>query len=345
MAAADIDGAERSDGTARVLAIIQSTRIAQMMFAMVELGIPDLLAGGPRSDADLAGHTGADGPSLHRLLRGLVAAEFLTQEPDGRFGLTASGQALRSDAPGGVQAQTRIQLHEARWRPWGDLVTSVRTGTSAMRRIFGMDEWEYLAHHPEVAERFNRFMSRNSMAQQDGILRAYDFSRFRTIVDVGGGHGQLLGAILRAYPSLHGILFDQPAVVAGAGAVLGELGVLDRCTVVGGSLLEAVPPGGDAYVLKLILHDWDDESARRILATVHRAMRPGDSLLVVERVLPEDRPMSTAEAISDLNMLIMLDGKERTSRQFDQLLESGGFRPQRIVPTSANVSVVEGVRL
>ena len=128
----------------------------------------------------------------------------MTQESDGRFALTSSGQAVRSDAPGGAHGLVRIQLHEVRWRPWGELVTSIRTGRSPMRQLYGMDDWEYLAQHPDVAERFNTFMSRNSMAQQDAILRAYDFSDLQTIVDVGGGQGQLLGAILRDYPSLHG---------------------------------------------------------------------------------------------------------------------------------------------
>ena len=341
----EVAPADRADGASRVRAIIEATRIAQMVYAMVELGLPDMLAGGSRADADLASHAGADEPSLRRLLRGLVAAEFLKQEPDGRFGLTSSGQALRSDAPEGVRDQVRIQLHEARWRPWGNLVTSIRTGRSTMADMFGAGTWDYEAQHPDVAERFNGFMSRNSRAQQDAVLRAYDFSGFRTLVDVAGGHGQLLGAILREYPSMHGVLFDQPAVVDGAGPVLRELGMADRCTVIGGSFFEMVPSGGDAYLLKLILHDWEDEPARKILATVRRAISAGVRLLVVDRVLPEDRPLSVADAVSDLNMLVMLEGKERAPSQLASLVEASGFRLERIVPTGSNVSIVECVAI
>src|SRR5947209_10194606 len=203
-----------------------------------------------------------------------------------------------------------------------------------------MSRFEYNEQHPEVNRLFNDLMTLGSQTRQDAIVEAYDFSRFGTIVDVGGGQGQLLGAILQRNPGLRGILFDQSHVVAGAADLLAGLGVEDRCTVTAGSFFERVPDGGDAYLLKFIIHDWDDESAAAILETVARAMRPGATLLVVDRGLPDDRPPAVADALIDLHMLVLLGGKERSGEEFRRLYERAGFQLSRIVPTSGDLSVV-----
>jgi len=329
---------------AGVRAVLQASRVAQMMYVMAELGLPELLADGPRPADDLAVATGAHAPSLYRLLRALAAAGFVTQEPGQRFALTARGAVLRPDAPGELAAQVRIQLSEPRWRPWGNLLASVRSGRSTFHDIFGMSDWEYQARHPELADHFNAFMSRRSTLQQAAIVAAYDFSRFGTVVDVGGGQGQLLAEILRANPGTRGILFDQPEVVRGADAILDTADLRGRCTIIGGSFLEAVPAGGDAYLLKSILHNWDDAPARDILRNVHDAMAPGGTLLLLERVLPEEQTLELGEAIADLTMLVILQGKERTEREFAALLDATGFRLERVVPTGADVGIVEGTR-
>ena len=335
-------GGDVADAAASVQSVIQATRVGPMMYAMVELGLPDLLADGPRSTDELATATGAHAPSLYRLLRALAAAGLVTQEPEQRFTLTARGAVLQSNAAGGLHAQVRVQLSETRWRSWGNLLTSVQTGRSAFRETFGMSGWEHQAQHPELAALFNEFMSRLTTLQQTAIVSAYDFSRFGTVVDVGGGHGELLGAILRANPSTRGILFDQPDVVAGAGGIREQADIRERCTVVGGSFFEAIPSGGDAYVLKSIIHDWDDESAHAILRTVRRAMETSGTLLLMDWVLPEDRALNLGEAIADLNMLVLLEGKERTASEFAALLDATGFRLERVVRTGSNISIVEG---
>jgi hypothetical protein len=277
---------------------------------------------------------------LYRFLRALAAAGLVTHEAQQRFVLTARGAALRSDAPGQLCAEARVRLIES--KGWGNLQMSVQTGKSAFRETLGSTYWEYREKHPEFAAAFNTLMTQQTDRQQALIVALYDFSRFHTVVDVGGGHGQLLSAILRANPGTHGILFDLPEVVEGAQGVLGQSDIRGRCTIAGGSFFDTVPMGGDAYVMKQTVHDWDDESARTILRVVRQAMESSGTLLLMERVLPEDRTLSLAEAIGDLNMLTCLDGKERTVSDFAVLFDATGFRLERVVPVDSNMSIIEG---
>src|SRR5215203_1642334 len=234
MSTADQPLNDRADSEAAtsVRAVLQASRVAQMMYAMAELGLPDLLAEGPRSANDLAIATGAHAPSLARLLRALAAAGFVTEGSDRRFALTARGAVLQADAPGELAAQVRTQLSEPRWRPWGNLLTSVRSGRSTFQDTFGMDVWDYQSRHPELAAHFNAFMTQRSLINQAALVAAYDFSRFGTIVDVGGGQGQLLAAVLHASPETHGILFDQPDVVRDVDGIFNAPDLHERCTVI-----------------------------------------------------------------------------------------------------------------
>jgi hypothetical protein len=343
------DGANyppQPDGAAldRLSQMIDGGRVAQIVAVAAELRLPDLLADGPRTAAQLAEATVTHAPTLARLLRALAAIGLLHMDGDS-YALTALGSALRSDHPRRLDLNARYWGQEPRWHSWGHLLDSVETGQAAFPAIFGMQTWEYNEQHPELNHVFNALMIAGSQRRQDAILAAYDFPRFGVIADIGGGHGQLLGAILQRYPDLRGILFDQPHVLAGAPELLAGLGVEERCTLVPGNFFESAPAGADTYLLKFILHDWADDAAAAILETVARAMQPGATLLVVDRVLPGDAVPPPGDAIIDLHMLVMLGGKERTEDEFRDLYDRAGFRLTRIIPTTSDVSLVEGKRV
>jgi hypothetical protein len=224
----------------------------------------------------------------------------------------------------------------------GELLYCVRTGNTAPQHLYGVDEWEYLAQHPETAAVFNDSMTDNTRRQIPAILEAYDFSGIGTLVDVAGGHRALLCAILGTYPAMRGVLFDLPSVVAGADRLLQAGGVAEHYQVVGGNMFETIPGGGDAYLLKLILHDWDDERASQILGNVRRTMGKAARLLLVENVIEPGNEPQPAKLL-DLVMLINLGGRERTAVEWEDLLAKAGFRITRIVPTRANVSIIEAI--
>lgn len=327
----------------QVSRMITGGRIAQVIAVAAELGIPDRLKDGPRTSDELAVATSTHAPSLHRLLQALAALGLVSAETAG-YALTPLGSALRSDRPERLDLFARYTGHDSVWRTWGHLLRSIRTGEAAFPDVFGMQMWEYREQNPAFGQLFDEWMTAGSLRRQDAILSAYDFSRFRTLVDVAGGHGQLLGAVLQRYPGLKGILFDQPHVVAGAAETLAGLGVQDRCTTIAGSFFEAVPSGGDAYMLKFILHDWDDDQAVAILQTVSRALTPDATLLAIDRVLPADGAPDPNVAMMDLHMLVSFAGKERTEREFRSLYDRAGFRLTRVVKTASDVSLIEGVR-
>jgi hypothetical protein len=331
------------EAIARLDQMIDGGRIAFLIATAAELRLPDLLANGPRTATELAGATATHPSTLGRFLRALEALGMVTTEGD-TYALTPLGSALRSDRPERLDLEARYWGSEAHWRPWGHLLDSIRTGEAAFPGIFGMSRWEYQQGHSEFDDLFNALMTRGSQTRQDAILGAYDFSRFGTVADIGGGRGQLLGAILQRYPALHGILFDQPHVLSGAAELLARLGVDDRCTLIPGSFFVRVPSGADAYMLKFILHDWDDDAAASILQTVARAMQPGATLLVIDRVLPDDAAPPLYDTLMDLHMLVLFAGKERTASEFRRLYEQTGFRLTRILPTSGDLSLIEGER-
>jgi hypothetical protein len=218
----------------------------------------------------------------------------------------------------------------------------VRTGANAFRHVHGIDSWSFRARHPELSASFDRAMTSLSRQVVSAVLETYDFGRFGHLVDVGGGNGAVLAAILAKYPTAHGVLFDQPHVVSGAGPILAAAGVADRCQVVGGSFFETVPAGGDAYILKAILHDWEDDPCVQILQTCRRAMAEGTALLVIEREL--GRPNQDPDPkFSDLNMLVGPMGQERTPAEYAALFAKGGFRFVGVTPSAVGTGVHEGV--
>ncbi len=320
-------------------------RVSQALYVAAKLGVADHLKDGPRSGEEVARSVGAHAPSLARLLRALVGIGILAEREDGRFALTAVGECLRSDAPDSQRAVAIFYGDRRHWGAWGALLQSVTTGEK-----FGgpgkLDFTDLAARDPEGAAIFNDAMSAFTRGMDAAVTEAYDFSRIRTLVDVGGGHGALLAGILRAQPHLRGILFDIPPVIDGARAHVERAGLGSRIELVAGSFFEVVPPGGDAYMLKFIIHDWDDERSTQILQSCRRAMDANGKLLLVERVVPplvEQIPAHREAVLADLNMLVLTGGRERTEAEYTSLLAKSGFRLERIVATASMVSVVEGV--
>ena len=311
--------------------LVNSYQLSQAIHVAAVLGIADLLADGPRSSDDLAEATGTNPRALYRLLRALAAFGLFHEDDERRFSLTELGDALRSDAPESVAGWAAFVGRRNIRDAWSVLEESIRTGENAFRLEHGVGVWEYRAQHPEESEAFDRAMASSSHLVIQSLIDAYDFGRFGTIVDVGGGNGTLLRALLAEYPGLNGVLFDQPHVVEGV-----DLG--ERGRVVAGSFFESVPEGGDAYLLKWIIHDWEDAESVAILRTV-RAQ--GGTLLLVERVVepPNEGPETK---LGDVNMLVGPGGQERTLDEFRSLFETAGYELVGDTPTATGMHVLEG---
>jgi O-methyltransferase domain/Dimerisation domain len=320
--------------------LVSGFHVTQAIHAAVELDLPDLIADGERTSDDLAQASGADPATLYRLLRALASLGVLHEAEGRRFSLTPLGQPLRSDVPGSMRGWARLVGREYVWRSWGNLANAVRSGENSFRALYGADVFEWRAEHPEESAIFDEAMRALTAPQMDAVLAAYDFGRFGTIVDVGGGNGTLLAALLAAHPRARGILFDQAHVVAGAEAVLGAAGVADRCAIVAGSFFEKVPEGGDAYTLKSIIHDWEDEESVAILRACRAAMGPDAVVLLIERDLgrPNENP---AAKLSDLNMLVMPGGRERSDEEYAALFELAGLRYTSTTVTATGHAVIE----
>ncbi len=320
-------------------------RVSQAIYVVAKLGIADLLADDPQGSDELARATEANEPALYRVLRFLTGVGLFDEVAPRRFGLTALGAGLRTDSPGSISPMALMMLDPYEWRPWGELLHSVRTGETAFDHVHGMGPFDYLNAHPDTGELFHRAMTSNTAQSGDAITRAYDFSGVRRLVDVGGGHGLLLATILRAYPAMRGVLFDRPEVVAGAAPALEAAGVADRCEVVGGDFFTAVAPGGDAYVLRQIIHDWDDARAAAILTNCRRAMREGGKVLVVERAIAPDYRQAMAELHLDMEMLVITSGIQRTEAEYRALFAASGLRLSAVVPLgdTLHYSVYEGM--
>lgn len=320
--------------------------VSHAIYAAAKLGIADLLGTGPQRCDDLAKATGTHAPALRRVLRLLASAGVFAETEDGRFELTPVGSCLQS-GPGSFRPVALLFTSPGVRAAWGDLLHSVRTGEPALNHVFGMGSFEYFAQHPEEAAVFDEAMGAFTAMVAIAVAAAYDFSRFGTIIDVGGGEGALLAGILRANPALRGVVFDMPRVAEGANETIAAAGLGDRCEFVGGDFFEAVPGGGDAYILKHVIHDWDDARAVRILRNCRRAMKAEGKLLIVEGVYPEridQSVVSRGAAANDVNMLVCTGGRQRAEAEFRALFDAAGFELTRIVPTQAMSSVIEGVR-
>nr|WP_232007466.1 acetylserotonin O-methyltransferase [Mycobacterium intermedium] len=329
---------------AAMMEMITNAWAAQAITAAADLGIADALAKGPLSADELATAVNADPDAVRRLLRALIGRGIFKQRRDGRYDLTPLADTLRKDAEVPMAGWARWLGSPQHREHWSHLTEAIRTGKSVVPGLRGKPTFEYLASEPELGEIFNNAMTAGSAMSIGPVIAAYDFSPFGTIVDVGGGHGRLLAEILGATPSARGILFDQPQVVSGAPAVLAEFKVQDRVRVVEGSFFESVPEGGDAYVLKSVIHDWPDDDAVRILRNVRSAAAPGSHVLLVEFVVPEHNREYAGNWL-DLEMLLALDAKERSAAEFERLFSRSGFRMTRVVDTASPFHVVEATAI
>lgn len=315
---------------------------SQSIYAAAKLEIADLLISGPQTPEQLAAATGTDAESLYRLLRALASIGIFAENEAGAFSLTPLSEPLCSDHPHSKQALA-VMNGEDQFSPWCEIIYSLQTGKPAYDKIWGKSVFEYLAEHPEKAQIFDRAMIGIHGRGMDTIPAAYDFSQFETVMDVGGGNGSNLIGILQSCPSLKGILFDQPHVVGRAQTDLEQAGVAERCDLVGGDFFESVPSDANAIVLRHIIHDWDDEKSLTILQNCHRALSDGGKLLVLESVIEPGNTPFMGKFV-DLVMLLVTGGKERTAAQFNALFEQAGFKLTGIIPTSTELSIIEGVK-
>ena len=315
--------------------------VSQTVYVAAKLGIADLLAGGARTSAELASLTGAHAPTLHRLLRALASVGVLADGGEGRFALTPVGACLCSGAAGSLRSLA-VTLGEEHYRAWGELLHSVRTGQTAFDHALGTDFFRYIQEKPACGEIFHAAMAELAALDAPALLAVYDFSGVSRLVDVGGGYGALLAPILAAHPAMRGVVFDAPQAVEVAAKRLAAAGLADRAEAMAGNFFDSVPGGGDLYILRQIIHDWNDARAKRILTNCRRAMAAHPKLLIFENVVPAGDAPSFAKLL-DLNMLVISGGQERTEEEFRALLDSGGFRLMRVIPTPSMMSVLEAV--
>jgi hypothetical protein len=312
---------------------------SRAMHVAAELGIADLLHEGPKTVDQLASATGAHRQSLYRLLRMLAGYGVFAEDRDGHFALTPAAALLQT---GALRDAVRM-MNEADWNAYANLLYSIKTGQPAFPHVHGMGYFDYLSAHPEAQVRFDRGMASFADEENRIVASAYDFGQFRRIVDVGGGRGGLLADILGIYPSVKGVLYDQPQVVANPDR-LQAAGVLERCDVVGGNFFTSVPEGADAYVLKRIIHDWNDEISAGILGRCRDAVIDGGRVIVVDAVVPATNEFHMSKPF-DLLIMVLLDGRERTEADFRELFGRAGLKLNRVVPTEAVVSIVEAERI
>jgi len=331
----------------RLLEQIGASWMTQAISVAAELRLPDLLATGPCTVDALARETQCDPAALHRLLRALTSLELFVEQDDGAFALAPAGAWLCADSPRSVRSWA-IWCRKYHWPVWANLLDSVRSGLSARELATGRRGYAHIEADPEGAAIFNGAMVEITRLIASELARMVDFSAVRRVVDIGGGYGELLTVILSAHPHLHGTLFDLPHAMSGAAALAGQAGVSDRCELASGSFFEAIPAGADIYLLKSILHNWDDTQCGVILQHCRRAMPDGARLIVVERVMPRRLSASAVDravARSDLNMLVGLAGRERTMDELASLLANAGLRVARTGAAVREFTAIEAMPL
>ena len=325
--------------------MIQGFQVTQCIYVAAKLGIADLLKDGPRTSEELAQVTGTHAPSLYRVLRLLTAVDLLIEGETHSFALTPLGAYLQTGVPGSMHDTVLFYCDKPFWQAWGDLLHSAETGETSFQHFFGLSIFDFNKQHPEHATRFHNMLTEWTASVAPTVAAAYDFSVIQTLVDVGGGHGQMLASILQVHPTLHGVLFDLPYVVAGASPLVETARVASRCEVIGGDAFKAVPAGYDTYLLSRVIHDWDDERAIALLTRCHQAMRPRGKVLLVERVIPTGSTAQLLVLESDVQMLVMAGGKERTEAEYRALLTAAGFELTRLLPALTPYYVIEAVRV
>jgi O-methyltransferase len=322
--------------------LLNSQVVSRLIYVVAKLGVPDAMTDGVMTSDQLAVAVNADPGALYRVMRTLAGYGLFAEKPKGYFELTELGGLLRSDHPDSQRAFAILAWEPWMRAGWDGILTTVKTGTTAFKRVHGMEFFEYLNQDSDAADLFNRAMTSLTRKEIDSILSAYDFSRFSKVADVGGGHGGLLAAILKKHRSVAGILFDLPRVLEGARNLLEKEAVLGRCTLAAGDFFSSITPGVDAYILKSVIHDWNDEEAVRILRNCRLAVPDTGRILVIERLIEEEAAPSPAR-LMDIVMLVNVSGKERTRDEYGSLFAESGFRLQRTIPTSSEMNIIEAV--
>ena len=318
---------------------------SRALFVAAKLGLADQLRDGPQDADKLARAVDAHAPSLSRILRLLASVGVFEEQSDGRFALTPVGEMLRSDVPGSMRDSVMLFTGIGIQDGWKELEYCVRTGEPAFRKTDpDGDPFSNLAKDPEAAALFDKAMAAFAPFTAAAVAAAYDFSTIGTVADVGGGNGAILIGILKAYPNLRGVVFDLPQVAARATENIASAGLSERLQVVPGNFFDSVMPGADAYLMKHVIHDWNDEQARRILRNCRAVMPAHARLLIVEGTYPPriDQSLeSRGAAANDVNMLVSTGGRQRTEAEFRELFAASGFKLARVVPTTARVSLIE----
>ena len=327
-----------------MLRMILGFRVSRSIYVAAKLGIADLLKDGPKSSEELARLTSTHPASLYRVIRALASVGIFAEDEQGRFSLTPIATTLQSDVPGSLRAWAILVLGEEDYQAWGDLMYTVRTGQTSFDHVFGMGIFQYEAQHPDHAKIFDEAMANLIGVYNSAVLANYSFSTINRLFDVGGGDGSLVIALLRANPEMKGVLFDLPHVAEKAKKRLADAGLTGRCEVVAGDAFVSVPGGGDAYVLSRVMNSFNDDRAIAILRNCRRAITDNGKLLLIERVLPgrvEHSIAAQGPVLSDLNMMVIGGGRERTATEHRALLEAAGFTLTKIIPTQSEVSMIE----
>ena len=326
-----------------LMQMLFGAQVQKSLCVAAKLGIADLLAERPQTADELAAKTDTHAPSLYRMLRTLASVGVFAESADHEFELTPVAELLREGAQNSMRDFAVMMGEDWMWQALGELMYTVKTGGVAHEKFQGMSSFEFFQQNVEAGRVFNRAMTSFTRAVIPAIVEAYDFSGVGKLVDIAGGHGLLLAGILKANPQMKGILFDLPFVIEGAGELLDKEGVRDRVGLASGDFFQSVPAGADAYMMKHIIHDWDDESSIKILRNIHSAMNENGKVLIIEMVVPEGDEPHPSKAL-DIIMLVMEGGKERTKDEYRKLLEASGFRLTKVIPTKSPYSVVEGER-
>jgi len=325
-----------------ILQMAMGPLVSQALGVAARLGIPDLLAAGEKHVDDIAAETGTHAPSIYRILRTLASAGVFAETSPKSFINTLVSEALRSDVPGSMRNIMIFMAEPWHTLAWGNMMHSARTGETAWKATYGEEVFDWLANHPAESEIFNAAMTDMSGFAGPAVAEAYDFSSIDTLADIAGGHGFLLSQILKANPNVKGILFDLEHVIAGAGDMLERHGVADRVQTASGDFFKEVPPA-DAYIMKHIIHDWDDERSIHIMRSIHKAMVGEGKLLLAEMVVPDGNEPHPSKVL-DLEMLTLPGGLERTADEYAKLFEQAGFKLNQIVPTRSAFCVIEAVK-
>lgn len=330
---------------AAILNLINGFHVARALYVAARLQLPDLVKGGASDCKALAALTNTDAPSLYRVIRVLVSAGVFEMDEHDRVSSNPLAETLLKDASGSLRSWAISQLGDDPYKAWGDVMYGVRTGGIAFEHVFGCDSWTYRAAHPESAKDFDDGMASFVGAHNKAVVASYPFASVRNVVDIGGGDGKFITTLLDAYSAMKGLVFEQPRVIERARQRIAEEGLAARCEVMAGDMFQSIPPGADAYLLSRVIHNWDDERAIAILRNCRRAMEPAAKLLLVERVIPariEESAATRVLVVSDLHMMVMNGGRERTEAQYRALFEEAGLGLTRVIPTGTAMSVIEG---